>query len=92
MDKQWMIYGANGYSGKLVAQLAVNKGYKPILAGRNESAIIKMANDFGLDSRVFGLENENSLAEELKDINLVLNCAGPFVETAEPFVKACLNA
>ena len=91
MDKQWMIYGANGYSGKLVAQLAVNKGYKPILAGRNESAIIKMANDFGLDSRVFGLENENSLAEELKDINLVLNCAGPFVETAEPFVKACLK-
>lgn len=91
MDKKWMIYGANGYSGKLIVQQAVNEGYKPILAGRNESEITKIADALGLELRVFDLENEDVLANEIKDIDLLLNCAGPFVDTAEAFVKACLK-
>ena len=33
----WMIYGATGYTGQLVAQEAVKRGHKPLLAGRSAS-------------------------------------------------------
>ena len=33
--KKWMIYGANGYSGKLIAKHAKDKGFNPVVAGRN---------------------------------------------------------
>ena len=39
MPMTWMIYGANGYTGELVARLAVARGERPILAGRNASAV-----------------------------------------------------
>ena len=35
----WMIYGANGYTGELVARLAVARGERPVLAGRNAAAV-----------------------------------------------------
>ena len=31
----WMIYGANGYTGPLLAEEAVRRGHRPILAGRS---------------------------------------------------------
>ncbi len=34
----WMIYGANGYTGRLMAEEAARRGLKPILAGRNAAA------------------------------------------------------
>jgi short subunit dehydrogenase-like uncharacterized protein len=36
---RWMIYGANGYTARLIAQLAKEKSEKPILAGRNKLEI-----------------------------------------------------
>ncbi|MEO8224511.1 MAG: hypothetical protein ABI661_06875, partial [Gammaproteobacteria bacterium] len=36
---QWLIYGANGYTGQLMAAEAVRRGLKPILAGRNADAL-----------------------------------------------------
>ena len=33
----WMIYGANGYTGRLVVDEAIKRGLTPILAGRSES-------------------------------------------------------
>ncbi|MDT7790418.1 MAG: hypothetical protein QOF58_8837, partial [Pseudonocardiales bacterium] len=32
----WMVYGANGYTGRLIAELAVKRGERPILAGRSK--------------------------------------------------------
>ena len=46
MQKKWMLYGANGYSGRLIAELAVQQGEKPILAGRNANAIHALAMSF----------------------------------------------
>ena len=36
-DKKWMIYGANGYTGRIVIDEAIKKNLKPILAGRSVS-------------------------------------------------------
>ncbi len=43
-----MIYGANGYTGELVARLAVARGERPVLAGRNGAALSALAAELGL--------------------------------------------
>ena len=86
----WLIYGANGFTGLLVAQEAVRRGMKPVLAGRNESALAGIASDLGLEYRVFDLADTGQLRRELSGQKLVLHCAGPFSRTSAPMVEACI--
>ena len=83
----WMIYGANGYTGELIAREAVRRGMGPILAGRSRDKVEPLARELGLEWRVFDLDSPN-----LRDVQLVLHCAGPFVHTSAPRVAACLEA
>jgi short subunit dehydrogenase-like uncharacterized protein len=87
-----LIYGANGYTGKLIAQEAVKRGLAPVLAGRSVQAIRALADSLRLESRVFALDSIEHAIGGLPGIQVVLNCAGPFVRTAEPLMQACLNA
>src|SRR5258706_11729832 len=82
----WMIYGANGYTGELIAREAVRRGHRPVLAGRHAGKIEPLANELGCEARIFSLD-----APQLEQIQLVLHCAGPFVHTAMPMVRACLD-
>jgi len=86
----WMIYGANGYTGELVAREAVRKGMAPILAGRNAEAVKRLARELGLQGRAFALDDPRGTAAELYGVKAVLHCAGPFVHTSAPMVAACL--
>lgn len=88
----FLLYGANGYTGKLTAELAAKKGLKPTLAGRNEQAIKKIANELHLPYLIFDLENVDEIAKHLKDFALVLHTAGPFAITSKPMVEACLKS
>ncbi len=88
----WMIYGANGYTGELAARDAAARGLKPILAARNGQAVARLANELGLESRSFSLEETKQTAESLHGIAAVLHCAGPFMTTSAPMVRACLDA
>ena len=90
--KQFMIYGANGYTGELIAREAVQRGLRPVLAGRNKTAIEAIAKELGLPSRIFALSFEDEVAENLTDIDVVIHCAGPFSSTAEPMMNACLKS
>lgn len=92
MSKQWMIYGAYGYSGELTARNAVKRGLSPVLAGRSEEKLKPLAAELGLSYRAFGLDDVAALTEQLKDIGAVTHCAGPFSATAEPMMKACIQA
>jgi short subunit dehydrogenase-like uncharacterized protein len=82
-----MVYGANGYSGTLLARLAAERGERPVLAGRSASSVAPLAESLGLEYRV-GDPGSVSLA----GIDTVANCAGPFSSTAAPLVGACLSA
>jgi len=90
-DKKWMIYGANGYTGRLVVEEAIKKGLKPILAGRSES-VKELADEKGLDSQVFELSSNDDIIEQLSHVSVLANCAGPFSQTAEPMMRACINS
>ena len=88
----WMIYGAYGYTGELIAREAKKRGAGPVLAGRDAAKIAELARDLRLPSKVFSLDAPADVAAALAGVGLVLNCAGPFSKTADPLMRACLTA
>ncbi len=91
-DPNWMIYGATGYSGALIAEEAVRRGHHPLLAGRSEARLKPLAERLGLDYAAIRLDEGGRLAQRLKRARLVLHCAGPFSQTSAPMLRACLTA
>ncbi len=88
---EWMIYGANGYTGKLIAAEAKRRGMVPVLAGRSAS-ITKLAQELGFEHRVFDLSDAAAVRLQLDGIGMVLHCAGPFSATCAPMLEGCLEA
>ncbi len=91
MPKQWMLYGANGYTGALIAKEAKRRGLTPILAGRS-SAVTQLGASLGLSTRCFALSTAAEVAQNLKGISAVLHCAGPFSSTSKLMLDGCLAA
>ncbi|WP_137939430.1 saccharopine dehydrogenase NADP-binding domain-containing protein [Chitinivorax sp. B] len=87
----WMIYGANGYTGQLIAKQAAQLGLHPILAGRREGMIAELARQLGLEKRIFSLDQPDAIDRAMAGVKLVLNCAGPFSATSQPMIAACLR-
>jgi short subunit dehydrogenase-like uncharacterized protein len=92
MKNNFLIYGANGYTGELVLRYAFERGLKPVIAGRNASKIEALALNFDVDFRVFSLDETAKLDAALSEVDFVIHCAGPFSLTSEPMVEACLRA
>ncbi|HEX5401369.1 MAG TPA: saccharopine dehydrogenase NADP-binding domain-containing protein [Pseudonocardiaceae bacterium] len=87
----WMVYGANGYTGELVAKLAVQRGERPVLAGRSAERIAPLADRLGCAHVVVALDNLKALRAALADVRAVAHCAGPFSRTSKDMVDACLD-
>lgn len=85
-----MIYGANGYTGRLIAQHAVERGLKPVLAGRNRDAVGALADKLGCEYDAFALDQPAQIAEHLHGVSAVMHCAGPFSQTAAQMMDACI--
>jgi short subunit dehydrogenase-like uncharacterized protein len=91
MTENFLIYGANGYTGELITRYAVERGLRPIIAGRNENAIKSLAEKLGLEYRVFSLDDSNKLEAALNEVATVIHCAGPFSLTSRQMGEACLH-
>jgi short subunit dehydrogenase-like uncharacterized protein len=89
--KNFLIYGANGYTGELIAREAVRRGLKPILSGRSQNKVEPLAKELNLTCRTFSLEDKKSLEYTLREVDFVIHCAGPFSLTSKPMVEACLR-
>ncbi len=90
--KNWMIYGANGYSGELIARHAKANNFTPILAGRNQASIESLAKELDCEFRIFDLSDPSNIVKNLESMDAVIHCAGPFSATAEPMIKACIES
>jgi short subunit dehydrogenase-like uncharacterized protein len=86
-----LIYGANGYTGRLIAKRAVSCGLRPILSGRHAAEIGAMAAELGLPSRIASLDDAASLDSALAGCAVVIHAAGPFSRTSKPMVDACIR-
>jgi short subunit dehydrogenase-like uncharacterized protein len=87
----FLIYGANGYTGRLIARRAVERGLRPLLAGRNGAEVGALAAELGLAHRAVALDDTSALDAMLHEVPLVLHCAGPFARTSRPMEEACLR-
>ena len=91
MQSQFLLYGANGYTGKLIAKIASTYSLQPILAGRTEANIKPLADELQLPYRIIDLDNKVQLKNALSEVKLVLHAAGPYVYTAKQMIEACLQ-
>ncbi|HEX8144783.1 MAG TPA: saccharopine dehydrogenase NADP-binding domain-containing protein [Pyrinomonadaceae bacterium] len=91
MSTDFLLYGANGYTGELVARLAAERGWRPLLAGRDPKKIEPLARELGFEYRSFALDDAAAMDAALKSVGVVLHCAGPFSRTSGPMADACLR-
>ncbi|MBI2393613.1 MAG: saccharopine dehydrogenase NADP-binding domain-containing protein [Deltaproteobacteria bacterium] len=86
-----LLYGAYGYTGELTARFAKARGMRLVLSGRDPGRTAEVAQRWGMDHRVFGLDDPRALDDGLRGVDVVLHCAGPFSRTSKPMVDACLR-
>ena len=87
----FLLYGANGYTGQLIAKQAADYGLIPIIAGRTEAKVKSLAEQLGYEYRIFDLKNLTATKEALQEVDLVVHAAGPFKYTAQPMIEACIS-
>lgn len=90
-QQSWMIYGAYGFTGRLVVEEALRRGHRPVLAGRNDQHLQAMAQEMHLPAIPLPLDDPNALQAAARSVGLIFNAAGPFTETGPKLIKACLN-
>lgn len=91
MQTSFLLYGANGYTGELIARHAAAYGLTPTLAGRRQEVIGPMATALGLPYAVIDLDDSAALDAALSKHALVVHAAGPFQHTARQMAEACLR-
>lgn len=91
MSANFLLYGANGYTGKLIARLSKERGLRPILAGRDREAIEGLARELNFESRIFALDDSIAMDVALSEVATVLHCAGPFSRTSKPMADGCIR-
>ncbi|MGK5029345.1 saccharopine dehydrogenase family protein [Janthinobacterium sp. MDT1-19] len=85
-----LIYGATGYTGKLVAMQARETHLSFEIAGRNGQQVTALADQLDVPCRIFALDDPETIITSLAGVTAVLNCAGPFASTARPLMEACI--
>jgi short subunit dehydrogenase-like uncharacterized protein len=86
------IYGAYGHTGKFIVSQLYDQGYKPILSGRNSERLFKLNQDYpDLTIKAADINQPKSLDEAFSDAKIIVNCAGPFLDTAEPIIQSALR-
>jgi saccharopine dehydrogenase (NAD+, L-lysine-forming) len=86
-----LLYGATGFSGRLLAERLNRQGIDLVLAGRNPVRVAAIAERLSLDFRIFSLEDSLQIDYALEDIKVVLHAAGPYRRTALPMMRACIR-
>jgi Saccharopine dehydrogenase NADP binding domain len=93
MDRPVTVFGAAGHTGRFVVSELHRRGWTPILSGRDAGKLSAVGDVYpGSAVRVASVEDAASLDSALAGAAAVVNCAGPFVDTAEPVIEAALRA
>jgi saccharopine dehydrogenase-like protein len=91
-NKLVTVFGAYGHTGKFVVAELVKRGYIPILSGRRLDKLNAIGVSYPeLEIRPASIDDPNSLDNALEGAFAVINCAGPFLDTATPLVEAALR-
>ena len=91
MPGRLLIYGATGFTGRLIAHRAKSDGFDVVLAGRHPDGLRTLSKTLKLPWRAVSLDVPGDLDAALQDVDVVLHVAGPFSVTARPMLLACLR-
>lgn len=95
-----VLYGATGFTGRLVARELRRRGLETVLAGRGADKLARLADELAGDggagsgeirTRAVALDDRDGLRHLLGDASVVIDCAGPFVRWGEPVVRAAVE-
>jgi short subunit dehydrogenase-like uncharacterized protein len=84
------VYGASGYTGRLVAHALAGAGHELVLSGRDEARLRAVAPAH--EVRIAPLGEPSALVRALAGCDAVVNCAGPFLALGAPVVEAAIAA
>src|SRR4051794_36781326 len=89
-----VLYGATGYTGRLVTRELVEAGVEFVLGGRNAEKLSTLSQELGggAPTRVARVDDDASLRALLDGADVLINCAGPFTHAGEPVVRAAVDA
>ena len=92
-DKRVTVFGAYGRTGRFVVSELRARGWAPILSGRDADKLNQVAAAHpGPEVRPATIESPRSLDRALAGARAVVNCAGPFLDTASALIEAALRA
>ncbi|MFG3441081.1 saccharopine dehydrogenase family protein [Nonomuraea sp. NPDC047897] len=87
------VFGAYGHTGRFVVAELRDRGFVPVLSGRDAGKLAALAESFpGVDVRPASVDDPASLDQALAGAAAVINSAGPFAATAAPVIEAALRA
>ncbi|MER5650444.1 saccharopine dehydrogenase NADP-binding domain-containing protein [Streptosporangium sp. NPDC002524] len=87
------VFGAYGHTGRFVVAELRERGFVPVLSGRDAGKLQALAASHpGLEVRPASVGDPVSLDRALAGAAAVINCAGPFATTAAPVIEAALRA
>lgn len=87
------VYGAYGHTGRFVVAELCRRGWTPILSGRDAARLAALGAGYpALQRRVAAIDDAASLQDALDGAVAVINCAGPFLDTAPALIRAALRA
>ncbi|MFJ8885292.1 saccharopine dehydrogenase NADP-binding domain-containing protein [Streptomyces sp. NPDC102402] len=87
------VYGAYGHTGRFVVAHLQERGFVPVLSGRDARGLKELAEEYpGVEARPASVDDAASLDAALAGAAAVINCAGPFATTAAPVIEAALRA
>ena len=87
------VFGAYGHTGRFVVSELRQRGWTPVLSGRDLDKLNALADVHpGLDVRPARVDDPTSLDRALVGSTAVINCAGPFARTSAPVIEAALRA
>lgn len=87
LTKPVAVYGAGGHTGRFAVDELQRRGMPVIAVGRDAAAL-----PAGVPTRVASIDDAQALARAFTECSVVINCAGPFLDTAQPVIEAAIRA
>lgn len=88
-----VVFGASGHTGRFVVSELARRGMMALLAGRDLEKLRAVQKTHpAFEIHIASIDDPASLDQALVGASLVINCAGPFLDTAAPVIEAALRA
>src|SRR5215207_8101990 len=93
MGGRIVVFGATGYTGRLIAERLAGAGERPVLAGRSPDRLQALADELGgLETAHGDVMRTNSVFSMVQEGDVLVTTVGPFTKWGEPALRAAITA